>query len=297
MTAAVAVEGSDDRTEFRGWYLYAVLDDRAVDASEWSEALSRAEGLIGLSAEGLRAAIGPVPETFDALARALEEVRSVPAAAGTRAYAELLEPAARSHEEVVELLTRCGPLLPVRLGTVLRSQDDVRRLLERRAVDLHRELRDLGTRREWSVKVWLPSAEAERLARAAVGARPHLLDGDGPGRRYLAARRQGRFEAEATEKGCDVLGRAIRADLAEVAEGTARTGALERSSGPVEDRADPETAWIQVLDGTFLVDAEHEQEFFSTLEKALSRSPVLRADCSGPWPPYTFVQFGRGEDP
>lgn len=308
MTAASVVEEARAGPEPRGWYLYAVLDDGAVDTETWLAVVSRVEGLTGVSAAGLRAVIGRVPEPFEALARALEElpgggVRGGPTAderpPAERPPAELLENAARSHEDVVERLARCGPLLPVRLGTVLRDAQDARRLLERRSPDLHRQLADVGGRREWAVKVWLARDEAGRLAEGALGADAGTLGSGGPGRAYLAARRRSRVEAEALERACGAVGRAVAADLGGVARGTVRTGALGTAGAALAamDEGDgPDDGWIRVLDGTFLLDPAQESDFFGRLDTALSRSPGLRADCSGPWPPYSFVRFGGVED-
>jgi|GEM_PF-6418511 len=278
-----------------GWYLYAILDDEAALPDWWRAAAERAPGLVGVAAHGLRAAVAPPPAAFNALARVIEAMTAAlhVEAPGDRPDAQPvpLEHAARSHEEIVELLSKCGPILPVRLGTVLRSLDDVEQLLVRCEKDLHEQLNAIGDRREWSLKVWMAATEAERMALVEAPQTASRIREEGPGHSYLAARRQGRLAADALQKVCDRIGQVVAAELAGAVEGFARTGAMGPIRAVGTGARDEPKREIQIVDGTYLVGPEEEAVFFSRLEDAMVPFPGLHADCSGPWPPYSFVRL------
>ena len=44
-----------------------------------------------------------------------------------------------------------------------------------------------------------------------------------------------------------------------------------------------------VVDGAYLLDTEHAQEFARIVGSASAEHPALRAELSGPWPPYSFA--------
>jgi hypothetical protein len=61
----------------------------------------------------------------------------------------------REHDEVVATLMEDGPVLPMRFGTVVQSEDDVRELLAKREEDLRGQLAhvsgrvEMGVRKSW----------------------------------------------------------------------------------------------------------------------------------------------------
>jgi len=48
---------------------------------------------------------------------------------------------------------------------------------------------------------------------------------------------------------------------------------------------------MPVLSASFLLDPGEVGRFFAQLDRALGSEDGLLADCSGPWPPYGFVQI------
>ncbi len=80
-------------------------------------------------------------------------------------------------------------------------------------------------------------------------------------------------------------------DLAAVAAESLR--ALRRASvGTVPLRAD--IASGIVLSAAFLVEEELWREFAAQVEAEAGKSPNLRFELTGPWPPYDFVQMQLG---
>src|SRR5579862_7059217 len=111
--------------------------------------------------------------------------------------------------------------------------------------------------------------------------------------RALLSRRAttGRLAADALQKVCDRIGQVVAAELAGAVEGFARTGAMGPIRAVGTGARDEPKREIQIVDGTYLVGPEEEAVFFSRLEDAMVPFPGLHADCSGPWPPYSFVRL------
>ncbi|MBI0295081.1 GvpL/GvpF family gas vesicle protein [Streptomyces sp. PRKS01-29] len=168
-------------------YAYAVLRPTAEAARAVATLRGVADEQVGLVETGdLAAAVGPVPaQEFEegALRAGLEELPR-------------LEALARGHHGVVAGLAPLGAVLPLRLATVYRDEDRVRRVLQERRDQFLPLLERLAGHVEWGVKVYtdptgFSTADAAATADAAGGE-----EALSPGRAYLAARRRRRRGAE-----------------------------------------------------------------------------------------------------
>ncbi len=161
-----------------------------------------------------------------------------------------IETAGRAHHQVIAHLAGTGPVVPLRFATVYPDDATIGNLLAQRSVELTLMLESFRGRQEWDVKIY-------------VGSGPDGSSTDSP---------WGIFAAERAER----IGRA----LSSFAVATRRRPV----SAPVTGGAPR-----MVVDGAYLLDTERAQEFARIVNSASAEDPALRAELSGPWPPYSFA--------
>jgi len=185
---------------------------------------------------------------------------------------------ARGHDAVVRAAAGCGPVLPLRFGTVVADEAAARRLLQEHGESARQQLRRIADTREWGVRL-VRSLDAEP---APVGSSSGDRSGV-TGTEYLARRRRAlaqRGEAEAAaEKAADVLQETLRPHVTE----SLRRGGATGSS--------------LLLDLAFLVRPDAEADFLAAAAALRERfAPEgFGVEVSGPWPPYSFVSLGGGD--
>ncbi|WP_247616714.1 GvpL/GvpF family gas vesicle protein [Streptomyces sp. MK37H] len=264
-------------------YAYAVLRPTPEAARAVATLRGVADEQVGLVETGdLAAAVGPVPaEEFEegALRAGLEELPR-------------LEALARGHHGVVAGLAPLGAVLPLRLATVYRDEDRVRRVLQERRDQFLPLLERLAGHVEWGVKVYTDPTDSlagDAAVRAeATGGEAALS----PGRAYLAARRRRRRGVEeawqtaartaariAEEAGGVAVGRVAhrpqRGELAQVAGGETAGGGKPGGENIAND--------------AYLVPADRAEEFRSRVLAAAEGQPGVRVEVTGPWAPYSFA--------
>jgi hypothetical protein len=212
----------------------------------------------------LAAVVGSVDASrFDeeALARDLEDLRR-------------LESLARAHHAVVAEAARTQPTAPVRLATLYRDDEAVRRLLADRAEEFTAILERIEGRWEWGVKAYVkPTTRPEEREAGSPSA------SDRPGTSYLLRRRadrdRGERERERARTDADDLHR------------TLRTHAAAGRLFPLQDARLSGRADEMVLNATYLVDAGKEDGFRSTVDSVDGATVEL----TGPWPPFSFASL------
>ena len=169
------------------------------------------------------------------------------------------EEALWEHERVLEALLEAGPVLPVRFGVHFADRQALRAELQPRVPELARVLTEVRDRVEVSVRLLARDDAPEPADEVdAVG---------GPGARYLLERLGTRREAE---RKLD----AVRTRLAPLAVAE-RSRLLPRPGTPAT--------------AAFLVERHLLDRFrreACELERELNDVALI---CTGPWPPYNFV--------
>ncbi|MGV9854916.1 GvpL/GvpF family gas vesicle protein [Streptomyces sp. NPDC003442] len=264
-------------------YAYAVLRPTPEAARAVAVLRGVAHEQVGLVETGdLAAAVGPVPAAeFEegALKAGLEELPR-------------LEALARGHHGVVAGLAPLGAVLPLRLATVYRDEDRVRRVLQERRDQFLPLLERLAGHVEWGVKVYTDPTDSPAgdtaVPAEATGGEAALS----PGRAYLAARRRRRRGAEelwqtaartaariAEEAGGLAVGRVAhrpqRGELAQVPGGGTAGGGKPGGENIAND--------------AYLVPADRAEEFRSRVLAAAEGQPGVRVEVTGPWAPYSFA--------
>lgn len=198
-----------------------------------------------------------------------------------------LEATARAHHEVTAAAWRHGPVVPVRLATVYRTEEAIRAVLTDRRTELCEVLEQITGRAEWGVKGYATRTSAEGLhaaARPTDAGRP--ANAPGAGADYLRRRRASLAAAEAAQDAAARSAAAVHAELTRYAESARRHRPQERALSGVSD-------WM-ALNGAYLVATTREEEFHDVVRELRTRHPALRLDLTGPWPPYSFAVLADG---
>ncbi len=189
-----------------------------------------------------------------------------------------------AHERVIEAIMREQTVLPVRFGTVARSESpvaSVQRLLERRAEEFNRLLCEMEGKVELGLKaLW---RDEDALFEEIV-----TEDGEIRALRDALRRRPDGASARARIR----LGEMVKAALARKRAGEA-TGIISSLRG-IADRIADNTVLLDrmILNTAFLVRQEREVEFdraIASLDEELG--PRIRLRYTGPVAPYNFVRI------
>jgi hypothetical protein len=159
------------------------------------------------------------------------------------------------HEELVEALMEQTDLLPFRYGTRCEDEDAAERQVEEREAELSAALERIRGAVELSVRVRL----------AEVPAAPRS-DGDSAGDYVAAKARAAGFE------------RAVSDGVHEPLRLLARASRRRAADSPSEP-----------LRAAYLVDRNRVEKFALEVARLQESRPDLRLLCTGPWPPYSFI--------
>ncbi|MDI9885516.1 GvpL/GvpF family gas vesicle protein [Streptomyces sp. HNM0645] len=273
-------------------YVYAVtrpFDDAGATSHDEVQGVSGAHARL-LVHDGLVAVLSDVPaEQFSdvALRERLEDL-------------DWLAATARGHDAVVSALTAATTPLPLRMVTVCRDDDGVRRLLDSGREQFTRALERLDGRVEWGVKVYAEGAEdtreplgGARDVRAGRGDRAEGTgrgdSGDGPardrrpasGRDYLKQRMRRREATEGVWARADAVSRTLHTELSRYAQ-------AERVHRP-QDPGLPGAASGNVLNAAYLVPREDGDAFAHEVRRLAPPGAGIRVELTGPWAPYSFA--------
>ncbi len=254
------------------WWVYCVL--RSEDAGE------AAAGLVGVEPgssvhvvveEGLAALASrvPLPEYGDDRLRLhLEDI-------------EWLERTARAHEAVQESVMARADLVPVRLCTLYRDLDAVRRVLRENAEVFAENLELVKGCSEWGVKVFV-----ERDQRTRASTQPSSPGSSGAD--YLAGRQRERELAIAADE------LATRC-LQEVHAAVAALARLDRVNPAQRPEAHGREAEM-ILNGAYLVEDDRVPVLQGTVQQLGQdwANGGMVVELTGPWPPYNFVSDSAG---
>lgn len=168
------------------------------------------------------------------------------------------------HQKVVGAIHEQSTILPARFATVFLSEDSLTRHVIEQSSELKKDFKRLGGADEYGVKVFATS-------QAAVA-----VEAPQSGRDYLQ-RKSEMLRDRTRVKVTPELEKFI-AKLAGVASATVQGGSVTSGQRNL------------VWQGSFLIPRARRKQ----LESALSafhrqHSGQYRAECTGPWPPYSFV--------
>ena len=167
------------------------------------------------------------------------------------------------HQRVMAELSSADTVLPARFGTVFVSDKTLLADVATRKRELEATLRRLGGTEEWGVKVF--QAEPERPTIAAES-----------GRDYLQQKAASLKPAAAAQLSAEV--KEFAQALAKVAADAVPAGKVSGGQRGLEWQA------------SFLVRRSDRKQWDDVLAKYARRwGQERRIECTGPWPPYSFV--------
>jgi hypothetical protein len=247
-------------------YLYAITHDSGDPPLAGLAGVAESE-VRALPHSGLRAYVSTVPLAEfgeEPLRRNLEDLA-------------WLETTARAHHGVVDAVARTTPTAPVRLVTVYRGDEHVRRMLDERAAEFETVLATIRGRSEWGVKVYAAPERAPQQAQVPAGGKERTREN--PGTAYLK-RRQSSLRSRD-----DARRRAL--SRAEHIDGTlAALAVASRRHVPQDPQLSGRNEWM-VLNNAYLIDDDRRDEFTATVDSL--RDPAVDVQLTGPWAPYSFA--------
>jgi len=170
-----------------------------------------------------------------------------------------LAPSARSRRNLEKV-----DALPARFATVFASEDSLRKHVEKHRKQLAEAFERLADADEWGIKVF-----------TLVTARPRQVGKPTSGSDYL--KRKAELLQPAKGK--------LEADVQAFVSAMTKL-AVASSPGGKASAGQPGLLWH----GSFLVRRSNRAKLNALLKKFAQRwGDGRRIDCSGPWPPYSFV--------
>ncbi|HJT70450.1 MAG TPA: GvpL/GvpF family gas vesicle protein [Terriglobales bacterium] len=170
-----------------------------------------------------------------------------------------------AHQRVIGAIAHETEILPARLGTVFRSKDSLCKHVRKRARGFKGDFARIKDADEWGVKVFQLEAAAPKPANVRSGT-DYL--------KAKAAMLKPRRRKAATDGEIASFERALE----RVAVETAPAGNVSRGQRGL------------MFQATLLIRRSNKKKLESLLEKfARQWSSERRIECTGPWPPYSFV--------
>jgi len=208
--------------------------------------------------------------------------------AGTTDLPWLSEVAVR-HNAILTEAAKCGPLLPLRLGTVFHGRDSLLEKVAQHQVRVVEFLRSLGDRHEWAVKVYLDEVLAQRellVAGFHAGGASDPPDGAGAARGQGALYLQARQQQKARLQQLQAVVRRELLTVEKLLQGLADAW-RQLLTLPRALLSRPEK---MAANGAYLLARSGEASFQTAcgqLQNALAPKGLI-LETSGPWPAYHF---------
>ncbi|MHC6624657.1 GvpL/GvpF family gas vesicle protein [Streptomyces globosus] len=251
------------------FYVYTVIEASAADALPDLPPPLGGGGLRLVSA-GRHAA---VVEAVDARHFEEEPLR------GHLEDLEWLSAVARAHHGVVAAVGSATTTVPLRLATVCRGEEGVRRLLAGADARIAEALVRLAGAQEWGVKLYAGPPPEPPPGGGAEGGDPAA--GAGGGRDYLRRRLKDRDVREASRTRAARTARDLHRELSR----HAAAAVLH----PPQDRRLSRADGLHVLNAAYLVPAAGREAFLEAVPPPDALDAGLRLEVTGPWVPYSFT--------
>ena len=194
-----------------------------------------------------------------------------------------LERTARAHEAVLDSALASATLVPMRLCTIYRGEEQVREMLDREGPVFEDALGRLEGKTEWSVKLIAQPGALSRASSAGRGPADQEA-GLSRGAAYMRGKRD---QAQAREEAAQLAD-----EWADRVHQRVAAIAAEALLNPLQNPEVSGHTGEMLLNGVYLVDDADEEAFREEVTALSAELGDLGAsvELSGPWPPYNFVK-------
>ncbi len=188
------------------------------------------------------------------------------------------------HEAIVEALMADRTVLPVRFGTVFSNEATAQAELLTHQTDLIANLKRVRGRVELGLRVLINDEQPPSRAALQEQAQDDERDAVAPttsapisrGRAYLNARQEEERQARAARQQAETLAAEIHTALAHlIVESVQQVLVTPRL----------------LLTAAYLVERDRVEAFRQQIVTLSAAYPALSLLCTGPWPPYNFVDL------
>ena len=233
-----------------------------------------------VSEAGLTAVVGSVDaEAFGEQARTtlLSDLASI-------------ERLGRVHHQVIARVATHNPVLPLRLATVYPSDQTVLDRLRQSSSEFAVMLESFRGTEEWGVKVYVGAGEDaqgdQTAPDEAVAAAGTALTSPEDGLASVAD------EWSVPEDGSvgPVPGRDAEACAEMIDRALSGMAVATRRQAAAEPSLDGPENWL-VLNAAYLLNSDRAGEFVAVARALAGTHRGMRADLTGPWPPYSFADL------
>jgi len=181
---------------------------------------------------------------------------------------------------VIDSLFKDFTLLPVRFGSVMESEGEIRNMLERNHIEIQKNLLKVEGKVEFGLKVF---CDTEKLkAGFNIKPEPEAKSAGKPGTGqnnsvYMDYVKKKLAEYRLEETVLSYVNSVIK-EITECLTGVEATGKFKKMASPAN-----------IIDALFLIKKEMTAELIRVVKDLQTRYPDLNFMLTGPWPPYNFV--------
>src|SRR3954467_1258161 len=169
------------------------------------------------------------------------------------------------HQKAVSEISRGATILPARFGTIFLTLESLEQDIKRRKTTLLRDLKRFQDSDEWGVKVF-----------ALPQARPAIIASSGADYLKQKAAQQARKAGEGS----------LSAEIKKFAAAAKKISTASAESAGSISAARPALEW----QASFLILRSKQNQLQTLLKRfADAWDGKRRIECTGPWPPYSFV--------
>jgi len=169
------------------------------------------------------------------------------------------------HQKAVSEIARHATILPTRFGTIFLTLQSLEEDIKRRRSSLLRELKRFQDSDEWGIKVF-----------ALPQARPAIVASSGADYLKQKAAQQARKAGEG----------GVPAEIKKFADAVKKIAAASVESAGSISGARPDLQW----QASFLIRRPKQKQLQALLKRfSETWEGKRRIECTGPWPPYSFV--------
>jgi hypothetical protein len=176
-----------------------------------------------------------------------------------------LATASVAHQRAIQAIAQQADILPARFGTVFRDEKSLEAHIQQHLKQIANDFKRVKDAEEWGIKVFEAASTSTVVPKVSSG-KDYLMAKAA----LLPKKKSGQIPAEDVTE--------FQSALAEIVEETAPAGRISSGQRGLQFQT------------SVLVKRANRQRFEAVLKKFSRKwAETRRIECTGPWPPYSFV--------